>query len=102
MILTRPYNAHTTASDALWANLPIITVLGNAFPRRVAASLLKAIGLPELISQNPKEYKELAVSLATNPAVLQQIKQKLTTNKATELLFNTSLFTQNLEKVYAV
>ncbi|QWE12813.1 glycosyltransferase family 41 protein [Polynucleobacter sp. AP-Titi-500A-B4] len=98
---TLPYNAHTTASDALWSDLPIITVLGNAFPGRVAASLLKAIGLPELITQNPKEYEELAVSLATNPAALQQIKQKLIANKAKEPLFNTGLFTQNLEKVYA-
>ena len=98
---TLPYNAHTTASDALWSDLPIITVLGNAFPGRVAASLLKAIGLPELITQNPKEYEELAVSLATNLAALQQIKQKLITNKTKEPLFNTSLFTENLEKVYA-
>jgi predicted O-linked N-acetylglucosamine transferase (SPINDLY family) len=98
---TLPYNAHTTASDALWSDLPIITVLGNAFPGRVAASLLKTVGLPELITQNPKEYEELAVSLATNPAALQQIKQKLIANRAKEPLFNTSLFTQNLEKAYA-
>lgn len=97
---TLPYNAHTTASDALWAGLPIITLLGHAFPGRVAASLLKAIGLPELITQNPKEYEELAVGLAKNPEALQQITQKLLANKATKPLFNTKLFTQNLEKIY--
>ena len=98
---TLPYNAHTTASDALWADLPIITLSGIAFPGRVAASLLKAIGLPELITKTPKEYEDLAVSLATDPEKLQQIKLQLLANKATHPLFKTGLFTQNLEKAYA-
>ena len=99
---TLPYNAHTTASDALWADLPIITLRGNAFPGRVAASLLRAIGLPELITRTLKEYEDLAVNLAMNPEKLRQIQQKLIANKSTEPLFNTSLFTQNLEKAYTI
>ncbi len=72
-----PYNAHTTASDALWAGVPLITRLGHAFPGRVAASLLQAAGLPELVTQTQEDYEALAVSLATDPAALAAMKRKL-------------------------
>src|SRR6476620_7078860 len=61
---TLPYNAHTTASDALWVGLPVITCLGEAFPGRIAASLLRAVGLPQLVTQTPREYEALARRLA--------------------------------------
>ena len=64
---TLPYNAHTTASDALWAGLPLVTCIGKVFPSRVAASLLKAIGLPELVTATPQAYEALALELARNP-----------------------------------
>src|SRR5215207_6831759 len=67
---TLPCNAHTTASDALWAGLPLLTCRGNAFPGRVAASLLRAIGLPELITDTLADYEALALRLATTPALL--------------------------------
>jgi predicted O-linked N-acetylglucosamine transferase (SPINDLY family) len=75
------YNAHTTGSDALWAGLPIITCHGATFPSRVGASLLTAIGLPELINKNLEEYKNLAINLAKSPDKLHEIKQKLAQNR---------------------
>ena len=102
---TSPYNAGTTASDALWTGLPVITLSGQAFPARVASSLLNAIALPELITQTPAEYESLAIRLATNPNELNQLKKKLADHRLTTLLFNTPLFTKHLEiaftKVYA-
>src|SRR5205814_3329585 len=65
---TLPYNAHTTASDALWAGLPVLTCRGSAFAARVAASLLGAVGLPELVTDNPADYESLALRLAFDPA----------------------------------
>jgi len=97
---TLPYNAHTTASDALWAGLPVLTQIGKTFPGRVAASLLTAVGLPELITHTPEEYEALAIDLAQHPEKLQQIKQKLAENRLVKPLFDTSLFTQHLEKAY--
>jgi predicted O-linked N-acetylglucosamine transferase (SPINDLY family) len=94
------YNAHTTGSDALWAGLPIITCLGETFPSRVGASLLTAIGLPELITKNLEEYKNLAINLAKSPDKLHEIKQKLAQNRLTYPLFETLRFTRNLEKAY--
>ncbi len=93
-------NAHTTASDALWAGLPVITMIGKGFPSRVAASLLNAIGFPELITQNYYEYEELIYKLANEPNELSKIKQKLKKNRITEPLFNTEQYTENLEKCY--
>ena len=97
---TLPYNAHTTASDALWCGLPVITVMGNSFPGRVAASLLNAIGLPELITHSLAEYELLAIKLATNPAELQTITSTLEANRLQMPLFNTALFCRNLESAY--
>jgi protein O-GlcNAc transferase len=97
---TLPCNAHTTASDALWAGLPIITILGNAFPGRVAASLLNAIGMPELITNNQGEYEALAIHLAGNRNQLSELKNKLASNRNKSPLFNTPLFTKHLEAAY--
>lgn len=94
------YNAHTTASDALWAGLPVITCPGDTFAGRVAASLLDAIGLPELIAHSHEEYTAFALELATNPEKLALIKQKLAKNRATHPLFNTTLFTYHIEDVF--
>lgn len=97
---TLPYNAGATASDALWAGLPVLTRVGEAFAGRVAASLLNAIHLPELITATQQEYEELAIELATHPERLAQIKQKLADNRLTTPLFDTELFTRNMEAAY--
>ena len=97
---TWPYNAHTTASDALWAGVPVLTLMGKSFASRVAASLLNAVGLPELITNTQEEYETLAIELATNPKKLADIKQKLAVNRFTTPLFDTPLFTKNLEAAY--
>ena len=97
---TFPYGAHTTASDALWSGLPVITKKGNSFASRVASSLLKAISMDELITSNDQEYQDLAVRLATDKKQLNLIKDKLSKNIKTKPLFNTALFTSNLEKAY--
>jgi predicted SAM-dependent methyltransferase len=94
---THPYNAHTTAADALMAGLPVITYMGNAFPSRVAGSLLHAIGLPELITESLAAYESLALSLALEPARLTDIKAKLAANNHTQALFDTDRFCRNLE-----
>jgi predicted O-linked N-acetylglucosamine transferase (SPINDLY family) len=78
---TLPYNAHTTASDALWMGLPLITTPGNSFPARVAASILKAANVPELIAADLKEYEMLALKLARDPALLAGIRQKLVSGR---------------------
>ncbi len=97
---TLPYNAGATASDALWAGLPVLTCLGKTFAGRMAASLLKAIELPELITHTRQEYEELAVTLAANPARLAAIKSRLEKNTSTSPLFDTTRFTRTLEKAY--
>ena len=97
---TFPYNAGTTASDALWTCLPIITLIGQSFASRVAASLLNAIGLPELITYTQEEYEALAITLAQNPQKLLEIKLKLASNRLATPLFDTPLFVQNLEAAY--
>ena len=97
---TLPYNAHTTCSDALWAGLPVLTVLGTSFAGRVAASLLTAIGMPELIADSLESYEALAVQLARNPRALSAIKEKLQRNRDREPLFDTARFTRNLEAAY--
>ena len=94
---TLPYNAHTTASDALWAGLPVLTCLGETFAGRVAASLLHAIYLPELRTTTLEDYERLAVELATNPEKLAKIKRKLADNRLTTPLFDTS-FSPNISK----
>ena len=98
---TFPYNAGTTASDALWAGLPTLTTMGKSFASRMAASLLNAIGLPELITNTQEEYEALAIELAMNPNKLTDIKNKLASNRLTTPLFDTPLFTKNLEVAYS-
>jgi predicted O-linked N-acetylglucosamine transferase (SPINDLY family) len=97
---TFPYNAGTTASDALWTGLPVLTLTGQSFASRVAASLLNAIGLPELITSTQEEYEALAIELALNPTKLADIKLKLANSRLTAPLFDTPLFTKNLEAAY--
>jgi predicted O-linked N-acetylglucosamine transferase (SPINDLY family) len=97
---TLPCNAHTTASDALWAGLPVLTCTGAAFASRVAASLLTAIDLPELITTSQEDYEKLAVHLATHPEQLQAIRHKLQHNRLTTALFDTRLFTRHIEDAY--
>jgi protein O-GlcNAc transferase len=97
---TFPYGAHTTASDALWAGTPVLTMQGEAFASRVASSLLHAIGLPELITHNKGDYESLAIELAHTPKKLASIKAKLKENRTTCSLFNTALFAQHIEKAY--
>jgi predicted O-linked N-acetylglucosamine transferase (SPINDLY family) len=97
---TFPYNAGTTASDALWTGLPVLTLMGQSFASRVAASLLNAIGLPELITNTQEEYESLAIELAMNPSKLAAIKLRLANNRLTYPLFDTPLFTKNLEAAY--
>ena len=93
-------NAHTTASDSLWAGLPVVTKLGQGFAARVAGSLLNAIGLPELITQNEADYEAIALELATNPERLAKIRSKLAANRFTEPLFDTEQYTKHLEAGY--
>ena len=95
---TSPYGAHTTASDALWVGLPVLTLEGKSFPARVCASLLKATYLDELITKTQEEYEDLAIALANNPTKLQQIKAKLEQNRMTAPLFDAKLYAKNLEE----
>ena len=97
---TLPFNAHTTASDALWAGLPVLTCAGESFASRVASSLLSAIELPELITTTQEAYEALAVSLALNPERLQAIRQKLARHRLSTALFDTPRFTRHLEDAY--
>jgi predicted O-linked N-acetylglucosamine transferase (SPINDLY family) len=97
---TLPYNAHTTASDALWAGLPVLTCSGEAFASRVAGSLLHAIGLPELVTTTLQDYEALAVELARDPPRLQAIRQKLAAHRRSTPLFDTRLSARHLEAVY--
>jgi len=98
---TLPYNAHTTACDALWAGLPVLTRLGESMAGRVAASLLNAIGLPELITLSQPQYEAQAIELAHQPQKLAAIRTKLAQNRLTTALFDTQRFTQHLEAAYA-
>jgi protein O-GlcNAc transferase len=97
---TLPYNAHTTASDALWAGVPVLTCLGSTFPGRVAASLLQAIGLSELITTSLSDYEALALKLAHESSLLQAVKAKLVRNRDTYPLFDTVRFTRHIEAAY--
>jgi predicted O-linked N-acetylglucosamine transferase (SPINDLY family) len=97
---TLPYNAHTTASDALWAGLPILTEIGQTFAGRVAASLLNALDLTELITHSQDEYEKTAIDLATNAARLALIRDKLDRNRLSAPLFNTNGFTRDIEAAY--
>lgn len=94
------YNAHTTACDALWTGLPVVTKLGKSFAARVGGSLLYAINLPELVTTTPEDYEQLALGLATDPDKLAEIKAKLADNRLTTPLFDTERFTRNIEQAY--
>ena len=96
-----PYNAHAGGSDALWAGVPIVTCSGSNFAGRVGASLLNAIGVPELVTRSLEEYEALALELACNPELLARLKAKLLRNRETHPLFNTVRFTRHLEAAYA-
>ncbi|MBR0839663.1 tetratricopeptide repeat protein [Bradyrhizobium liaoningense] len=97
---TLPYNAHTTASDALWAGLPVLTQLGEGFAGRVGASLLNAVGLPELVTHSIADYETLARELAVNPARLAELRDRLAANRLTHPLFDTDRFRRHIEAAY--
>ena len=97
---TLPFNAHTTAADALWAGLPVLTRLGETFAGRVAASLSNAVGLPEMVTTTSEIYQQTAIELAKEPAKLAAIRQKLADNRLSTPLFNTELFTRHIEAAY--
>jgi protein O-GlcNAc transferase len=99
---TLPYNAHTTASDALWAGLPIVTCAGTTFPGRVGASLLHAAGLPELITDSLEAYEALAYDLATQPGRLSELKAKILAQRAIAPLFDADLFRRHIEQAYVM
>jgi predicted O-linked N-acetylglucosamine transferase (SPINDLY family) len=88
--------------DALWAGLPLLTRPGNTFPGRVAASLLMALDMPELVTSSPEEYEQVALALARDPDRLARVKAKLLRNRRTEPLFDTARFTRDLEKAYTM
>ena len=97
---TFPYGAHTTASDALWTGLPVLTLSGKSFASRVASSLLHTIGLPELITTTHEDFESLAIELAVTPAKLGAIKTKLVENRSSTPLFNTQIFAKHIEAGY--
>ena len=97
---TLPYNAHTSCSDALWAGVPVVSFYGNAFPGRVAASLLKAIDLPELVAARPQDYEALALELAANPALLKATREKLARNRTATPLYDSVAFRRNIEAAF--
>ena len=97
---TLPYEAHTTASDALWAGGPVLTCIGSSFSGRVAASLLTAPGLPELITQSAVEFETMAQNFAASPALLSKIREKLASKREGCALFDTVRMTRNLEAAY--
>jgi protein O-GlcNAc transferase len=98
---TLPCNAHTTASDALWAGLPVLTCSGDTFAGRVAGSLLTAIGMPELVTGSLEEYEQAALALARDPQRLVALRQKLEKKRDTSSLFDLPKLTANIEAAYA-
>jgi predicted O-linked N-acetylglucosamine transferase (SPINDLY family) len=97
---TLPCNAHTTASDALWAGLPVLTLAGEGFAARVAASLLEAVGLPELVADTQARYEEVALALATEPARLAALRARLHDQRLGAPLFDTDRFARHIENAY--
>jgi predicted O-linked N-acetylglucosamine transferase (SPINDLY family) len=97
---TLPCNAHTTASDSLWAGLPVLTCVGHTFAGRVAASLLNCVGLPELVTNDLDEYEALALRLARDPPLLQSIRRRLEQNRLSAPLFDTDRFRRHIEAAY--
>ena len=97
---TWPYNAGTTAIDALWAGLPLLTKTGKAMVARMATEALRAIEVPELITRTQQEYKEFAIELAHSPGKLKQLKEKVQGNRWTTALFDPVANTRHIEKAY--
>jgi predicted O-linked N-acetylglucosamine transferase (SPINDLY family) len=97
---TLPYNAHTTASDALWVGLPVLTHIGETFAGRVAASLLRAIDLPELVTTSVGEFEDLAVALAQDGERYRGLVQRVKENRLSAALFDIRAFTRHLEAAY--
>ena len=97
---TFPYGAHTTASDALWAGLPVLTRPGKSFASRVAASLLHAMELPQLVTSTPEDYESLAIRLANDPVKMAELKIKISDSRFKTSLFDTSLYTHHIESAY--
>jgi protein O-GlcNAc transferase len=97
---TLPYNAHTTASDALWAGLPLLTCAGSSFAGRVAGSLLRAVGLPELVTHTLQDYEVLALKLAQDPRLHGDLRARLARNRSTMPLFSTDRFRRHIESAY--
>ena len=97
---TMPYNAHTTGSDALWAGVPLLTCLGSTFAARVGASLVKAAGLDELVTNSLPEYEALASKLADDPSHLRALRERLALNRSTCPLFDTARFARHIEAAY--
>jgi protein O-GlcNAc transferase len=99
---TLPYNAHTTACDALWAGVPVLTCLGATFAGRVAASLNNAVGLDELVTYSLEEYESMALKLSQDPGFLNALRSKLANNCKTYPLFDTNRFARNMEAAYTM
>jgi protein O-GlcNAc transferase len=99
---TLPYSAHATASDALWGGLPVLTCAGDTYAGRAAASLLHAVGLPELVTSTPQDYEAFALELANDRERLQSIRRKLAANRLTYPLFDTDRFRRHLEAAYRI
>ena len=97
---TLPFNGGTTASDALWAGLPLVTCAGEAFAARMAGSLLNSVGLPELVTHSLEDYEALALRLAEDPSLLQGYRNRLATNRLTHPLFDTDRFRRHIEAAY--
>ena len=95
-----PFNAGTTASDALWAGVPILTCAGLGLAARMAGSLLRAAGLPELITHNIEDYEALALRLAGNPDLFAGFRARLGANRLTSPLFDTVRFCRDIESAY--
>ena len=96
------FNAHTTASDALWSGLPVITKIGKGFAARVGGSLLTSVGLPEMITDSEEEYEALALNLARDPVKLKNIKNKLGHGLSSGPLFDTQSYTKSLERAFSM
>ena len=96
-----PYNAHTTATDALWVGLPLLTCQGQSFPARVASSVLAALNMPELIAHSLEDYESMALQFAREPERLAAVRRKLEGNRETAPMFNTDRFVGHIETAYA-
>jgi predicted O-linked N-acetylglucosamine transferase (SPINDLY family) len=98
---TFPYGAHTTASDAMWMGVPILTIAGRSFPTRVCGSLVRAGGMPDLLCDSPEQYVARAIDCGRNPTTLQPLRQRLADLRGSSLLFDTPSLIRDLEALYA-